>query len=71
MLSNYYLSYFKRVISTGPYAVVRHPMCLALLFIYGFRSLALDSYWALPHTLILIILSLVFGVLNEEKVLTK
>ena len=59
------------VISTGPYAVVRHPLYLAVLFIYGFSPLALDSYWALPFTLILIILTLIFRIRNEEKVLAK
>lgn len=35
------------VITTGPYAVVRHPMYLAVLTMLVFSPLALGSYWAL------------------------
>lgn len=37
----------QRVISTGPYAVVRHPMYVAMLIIYLTEPLALGSYWAI------------------------
>ncbi len=37
----------QRVISTGPYAVVRHPMYVAMLIIYLAEPLALGSYWAM------------------------
>ncbi len=41
------------VITTGPYAVVRHPMYAGLLIFYVFSPLALGSWWAaLPATLI-------------------
>lgn len=36
----------QRVIQTGPYAIVRHPMYLATLFIFLFSPLALGPYWA-------------------------
>jgi protein-S-isoprenylcysteine O-methyltransferase Ste14 len=37
----------QRVISTGPYAVVRHPMYLAVILIYFFSPIALGSFWAI------------------------
>lgn len=33
------------VISTGPYAIVRHPMYVGVLIFYLFSPLALGSYW--------------------------
>jgi len=36
----------QQVITTGPYALVRHPMYLAVLLMYIFSPLALGSYWA-------------------------
>lgn len=57
------------VISTGPYAVIRHPMYLGVLLIYGAIPLALGSLWAvLGFPAILI--SLIIRILNEEKVLS-
>lgn len=58
------------VISTGPYAVVRHPMYLGVLLIYLFTPLALGSYWAiLPAVFIIPIL--VARIRNEERVLER
>ena len=37
----------QKVITTGPYAIVRHPMYLGVLIMYTFSALALGSYWAL------------------------
>jgi protein-S-isoprenylcysteine O-methyltransferase Ste14 len=34
------------VITTGPYAIVRHPMYVGVLIFYLFSPLALGSYWA-------------------------
>ncbi|MGC9398002.1 MAG: methyltransferase family protein [Anaerolineae bacterium] len=60
----------QEVITTGPYAVVRHPMYLAMLMIFGFSPLALGSYWALlsvgPFVIVLVV-----RILNEEKVLLR
>jgi protein-S-isoprenylcysteine O-methyltransferase Ste14 len=58
------------VVSTGPYAIVRHPMYLGSLFIYIFSPLALGSYWAtIPMLLIIPILAV--RILNEESVLLR
>ncbi len=60
----------QKVISSGPYALVRHPMYLAAVTMYGFTPLALGSYWALLPTL-LIGGVVVMRILNEEKVLLR
>jgi protein-S-isoprenylcysteine O-methyltransferase Ste14 len=56
----------QKVITTGPYAVIRHPMYLAVLILYGFSPLALGSYWAML-LLVLLILFLVIRIRGEEK----
>ncbi len=38
----------QRVISTGPYAIVRHPMYLGVLAMYLATPMALGSWWAVP-----------------------
>jgi protein-S-isoprenylcysteine O-methyltransferase Ste14 len=60
----------QRVVSTGPYAIVRHPMYVgALVMLYG-TPLALGSSWGLlavvPITLIII-----WRLLDEEQFLAK
>lgn len=60
----------QEVITTGPYAIVRHPMYLGVLVMYLFTPLALGSYWALPFFLPLIPL-LVSRLLNEEEMLLR
>ena len=60
----------QRVISTGPYRVVRHPMYAGALLMYLFLPLALGSYWALlpvPPVFAVIVLRL----LKEESYLAK
>lgn len=37
----------QRVIDTGPYTIVRHPLYLASIILYGGIPLALASFWAL------------------------
>lgn len=60
----------QKVISTGPYAFVRHPMYLGVLLMYVATPLALGSYVALPVFLLTIPL-LAFRIRNEEEVLRK
>ncbi len=58
----------QRVVSTGPYAVVRHPMYVANILIYLASPLALGSFWAfLPALLTPAVI--VARILNEERVL--
>jgi len=59
----------QKLIETGLYAVVRHPMYLAGLILYGFSPLVLCSYVALIPMLFLPVL-LVIRIRNEEKVLS-
>ena len=60
----------QRVISTGPYALVRHPMYIGALVMLVGVPLALGSWWGLlaiiPMTLVLIL-----RLLDEEKFLAK
>jgi protein-S-isoprenylcysteine O-methyltransferase Ste14 len=58
------------VITTGPYALVRHPMYVGVLIMYVLAPLALGSYWAVLPALPLIFI-LVARIKNEEKVLAE
>jgi len=58
----------QKVISDGPYRVVRHPMYLGASLMLLFTPLALGSYFALPAILFVVPL-MVLRLLNEEKVL--
>lgn len=58
------------VISTGPYAVVRHPMYLGVIGMYFFTPLALGSYWAMIPALAIFPI-LVARIRNEEAVLAR
>lgn len=58
------------VISTGPYAIVRHPMYLGILVMFLSTPIALGSYWAIIPFAVLPI-ALVLRILNEEKVLSE
>lgn len=60
----------QRVITTGPYALIRHPLYFATVLIYGVSPLALGSYWALVPVALFPAL-LVARILNEEKVLLR
>jgi len=60
----------QQVISTGLYAIVRHPMYAGLLIIQLFSPLALGSYWALIFSL-LFIPPLVFRIRKEEELLLR
>lgn len=58
----------QKVISTGPYGFIRHPMYSALVGIYLATPLALGSCIALPAFALLIPV-IVFRLLNEERIL--
>lgn len=60
----------QKVISSGPYAFVRHPMYLGALLLYILSPLALGSYWGMIPTLLLIPL-FVSRIRSEENVLTR
>lgn len=60
----------QKVISTGPYSLVRHPMYLgAIVFLFA-TPIALGSWVALPFPLPLILV-IVLRLLDEEKFLAK
>lgn len=60
----------QKVITSGPYRYVRHPMYIASILMYVFSPLALGSYWAMIPTL-LIIPVLVTRAKNEEELLAR
>ena len=60
----------QRVISTGPYAIVRNPMYASAAVYFIGRSLALGSYWGLIASA-LTILALVWRLFDEEKFLAE
>jgi protein-S-isoprenylcysteine O-methyltransferase Ste14 len=60
----------QKVISTGPYALVRHPMYAGALPLLIGVPLALGSWWGL-FVLILFIPALIWRLLDEEKFLVK
>ena len=56
----------QKVIATGTYSFVRHPMYLGILVMFIFSPLALGSYWALiPASLIVPVL--LIRIRDEEK----
>ena len=60
----------QKVITTGPYALVRHPMYIgALVMLFGV-PLALGSWWGLL-TIALMVLVIVWRLLDEEDFLAK
>jgi len=60
----------QHVIDTGPYAVIRHPMYLAVIVMYGASPMALGSWWAMPPILPIIVL-IICRIIDEEKVLLR
>ena len=58
----------QKIISTGPYAIIRHPMYVAVLMMYILSPLALGSYWAVLAVLPLPAL-IILRIKNEEKIL--
>lgn len=58
----------QRVISTGPYALVRHPMYVGVLIMLTGVPLALGSWWGLA-ILGLVLPMLMWRILDEERLL--
>jgi protein-S-isoprenylcysteine O-methyltransferase Ste14 len=64
------LSTEQKVIATGPYALVRHPMYIGALIMLVGVPLALGSWWGLL-TVVPMTLVIVWRLLDEEKFLAK
>lgn len=60
----------QRVISSGPYALVRHPMYLGESLMFIFSPLALGSYWAMIPALGIVLL-LIARLRHEELVMVR
>jgi len=60
----------QKVISTGPYAIVRNPMYASAAVYFIGTSLALGSYWGLIAS-VLTVLGLVWRLFDEEKFLAQ
>ncbi|MFA5858890.1 MAG: isoprenylcysteine carboxylmethyltransferase family protein [Elusimicrobiota bacterium] len=60
----------QKVIDTGPYAFVRHPMYLSLIIFYSFTPLALGSYWAMIPAC-MFVLVFIPRIIGEERELLK
>lgn len=58
----------QKVISTGPYSIVRHPMYLGISIMYLFSPLALGSWWTLLVFIFMPIV-LIYRIFDEERVL--
>lgn len=60
----------QKVVSNGPYAIVRHPMYFGVSLLYMASPVALGSYWATLPALMIVPL-LVARIHNEEEVLLR
>ncbi len=60
----------QQVISTGPYAIVRHPMYSGITILYLATPIALGSWWAVLPMLLFVPI-LVLRIRNEEEVLVR
>ena len=60
----------QKVVTTGLYAIVRHPMYLALSIMYAFSPLSLGSYLAMIPS-VFMLLVLIARIRNEEEVLIR
>jgi protein-S-isoprenylcysteine O-methyltransferase Ste14 len=59
----------QKIIETGPYKILRHPMYTGGLIFVLFSPLALGSYWALIPFSVSTAIALVLRIINEEKFL--
>jgi len=60
----------QKVVTTGPYSVIRHPMYLGSLLLYLATPVALGSYVAVP-LFSLFVPVMILRILNEEEVLRR
>lgn len=60
----------QKVISTGMYAIVRHPMYSGAILMMAFSPIALGSYWALL-SVVALTFTIIARLLSEEKFLSK
>ena len=60
----------QKVVTTGAYAIVRHPMYAAALPLFFFTPLALGSYWGLLIA-VAMVPALMWRLLDEEKYLVR
>ena len=60
----------QKVVSTGPYAIIRHPMYAGALFMLAGIALALGSWWGL-FFLCLTVPVLMWRLIDEERYLHK
>src|SRR5262245_61121429 len=60
----------QKVISTGPYALVRHPMYVGVLVMIAGIPLALDAWWGLA-IILLAVPALMWRIMDEERLLGK
>jgi protein-S-isoprenylcysteine O-methyltransferase Ste14 len=60
----------QKVISTGPYAVVRHPMYAGVLLMITGIPIALDAWWGLA-IIVVATPALIWRIIYEEKLLKK
>ena len=60
----------QKVISTGLYALVRHPMYMGALFLFVGMPLSLGSWWGI-FVFLLFMPALLWRIFDEEKLLTK
>jgi len=59
----------QKVIETGPYRIIRHPMYTGGMIFLLFTPLALGSYWALIPFPVSTVVPIVLRIINEEKLL--
>jgi protein-S-isoprenylcysteine O-methyltransferase Ste14 len=60
----------QKVISTGPYTIIRHPMYAGAALLVGVMPFALGSWWAFPFVLLMGI-GVILRLLQEEKYLSE
>ena len=60
----------QKVVTTGPYSIIRHPMYLGTLVMFTATPVALGSYVAVPLFLLLVPI-IVLRTMNEEEVLRR